>query len=69
MATPLHDIASLGTVTLSDQVASIEHVLLSAMPEFIGALAATLVSAVVTWAFQKWPRRDAPEVRDENMPR
>ncbi|MFF1548712.1 hypothetical protein [Streptomyces sp. NPDC058291] len=68
MATPIHDIASPDTVTLSGQANGIEHVLLLAVPEFIGGLAAMLVSAVVTWAFQKWRRRDTPDIIDDDMP-
>ncbi|MCX5233901.1 hypothetical protein OG824_01445 [Streptomyces prunicolor] len=67
MATPLQYIANLDTLTLSDQVAGIEHVLLPAVPEFIGALLASLVSTAVTWAFQKWRKRDLPEILDEDM--
>jgi hypothetical protein len=68
VATPIHDIASLVTISLRGQAIGIEHVLLPAVPEFIGALAATLVSAVVTWAFQKWRRRGTPEIVDDDMP-
>ncbi|MFJ2020910.1 hypothetical protein [Streptomyces nodosus] len=69
MATPIYDIASMDSVILSSQVTGIEHVILSAVPEFIGALAAALVSSVVTWAFQKWCGQDRPEANEDDIPR
>ncbi|MFF3466987.1 hypothetical protein [Streptomyces sp. NPDC002619] len=68
MATPIYDIASVDSVMLSSHVTGIEHVLLPAVPEFIGALAATLVTAVVTWAFAKWRKHDAPKAVEDNIP-
>ncbi|MEU9139781.1 hypothetical protein AB0D33_28135 [Streptomyces sp. NPDC048404] len=69
MATPIYDIARMDSVMLSSQVTGIEHVILSAVPEFIGALAATLVSSVGMWAFQKWGRQVGPEANEDDAPR
>ncbi|MFI9765754.1 hypothetical protein ACIHJG_02650 [Streptomyces sp. NPDC052415] len=66
MATPIYDMDS---VMLSSQVTGIEHVILSAVPEFIGALAATLVSSGGMWAFQKWCRQDRSEANEDDVPR
>lgn len=66
MATPIHDIANMDTVILSGQVTSIEHLVVPAVPEFIGALAAMLVSAAVTKALQKWRKRETPEASDDD---
>ncbi|MEU4032960.1 hypothetical protein [Streptomyces collinus] len=57
------------SVMLSSQATGIEHVILAAVPDFIGALAATLGSSMGAWAFQKWCRQDRPEVNGDDVPR
>ncbi|MFJ7179478.1 hypothetical protein ACIQXA_24465 [Streptomyces massasporeus] len=64
MATPIHDIADMDTFVLSGQVTGMEHLVLPAVPEFIGALAAMLVSAAVTKARQKWRKRETLDAND-----
>ncbi|MFE3206270.1 hypothetical protein [Embleya sp. NPDC059237] len=68
MNTHANAVAHLDSVFLSGQVNDIEHLLLPAVPEFIGALAATLVTAVATRALRKWRRRATSETADDNSP-
>ena len=65
MATRIYDITHTHTVILSGQVTGIEHLLMPAVPEFIGGLAATVVSAAVSWAFRKWRRSGTPTTTDD----
>jgi hypothetical protein len=64
VTTPIHDIANSDTFILSGQATGIEHLVLPAVPEFIGALAAMLVSAAVTKALQKWRKRETLDAND-----
>jgi hypothetical protein len=64
VAPPIYDF-TWNTVALTGQVNAIEHLLLPAVPEFLGALAAGLVSAAVTWAIQKWRKRGASAVAND----
>ncbi|MEU2873477.1 hypothetical protein ABZ769_30470 [Streptomyces olivoreticuli] len=66
MTTPIYDIAHMDTLIVSSQAAGIERLLVPAVPEFIGALAATLVSTVIACALKKRRKHNLPESSDEN---
>ncbi|MGY4278588.1 hypothetical protein ACVILE_004768 [Streptomyces sp. M18.1] len=50
--------------TCSNHVASLQDLLLAALPEFVGGLSVTLVTAVVAWSVRK---RHRGNESDEHM--
>lgn len=56
MHMPVDNVTQTITATCSGQATTLQDLMLAAVPEFIGGLAATLVIAAVHWAIRKKSR-------------